>query len=194
VGIDRAAHRLEQYPHQLSGGMLQRVMIATALLTEPKLLIADEPTTALDVTTQAEVVAILNDLRARMGLALIFITHDLDLASAICDRTAVMYAGQIVELNESERLHVDPLHPYTAALAAARPDVERTRSRLSAIPGAPLSAFEAPAVGCAFAPRCAHAEDVCRQRVVQPVTVGSGTSLCLRARELRGVLGAEADA
>ena len=135
--------------------MLQRVMIAAALLTEPRLLLADEPTTALDVTTQAEVMAILDELRHEFGLAMLFITHDLELAAAICDRTAVMYAGQIVEIRESGQLHDDPLHPYTAALAAARPDIARTAGRLRAIPGRPLSAFEAPADECAFAPRCA---------------------------------------
>ena len=107
----------------MSGGMLQRVMIAAALLTGPRLLLADEPTSALDVTTQAEVMAILDDLRREFGLGMLFITHDLDLAAAICDRTAVMYAGQIVEVRTSARLHSDPLHPYTAALAAARPDI-----------------------------------------------------------------------
>ena len=116
VGITDGERRLRQYPHELSGGMLQRVMIAAALLTEPKLLLADEPTTALDVTTQAEVMAILDDLRREFGLAMLFITHDLELAAAICDRTAVMYAGQIVEIRESTLLHDDPLHPYTAAL------------------------------------------------------------------------------
>jgi oligopeptide/dipeptide ABC transporter ATP-binding protein len=162
VGIEDGARRLRQYPHQLSGGMLQRVMIAAALLTGPRLLLADEPTTALDVTTQAEVMAILDDLRRESGLAMLFITHDLELAAAICDRTVVMYAGQIVEIRASALLHSDPLHPYTAALAAARPDIAQTTRRLRAIPGRPLSAFEAPAGECAFAPRCAHARDVCR--------------------------------
>src|SRR4029077_5297836 len=125
-GIEDGERRLRQYPHQLSGGMLQRVMIATALLTQPRLLLADEPTTALDVTTQAEVMAILDDLRREFGLAMLFITHDLELAAAICARTAVMYAGQIVEVRESALLHDDPLHPYTAALSAARPDIAQT--------------------------------------------------------------------
>ena len=142
--IHDGERRLRQYPHELSGGLLQRVMIATALLTEPRLLLADEPTTALDVTTQAEVMAILDDLRREFDLALLFITHDLELAAAVCDRTAVMYAGQIVEVRRSALLHDDPLHPYTAALAAARPDIDATAERLAAIPGRPLSAFEAP--------------------------------------------------
>ena len=124
VGIADGERRLRQYPHELSGGMLQRVMIAAALLTGPALLLADEPTTALDVTTQAEVMAILDELRQAHGLAMLFITHDLDLAAAICDRTIVMYAGQIVEERRSELLHSDPLHPYTAALGAARPEID----------------------------------------------------------------------
>jgi oligopeptide/dipeptide ABC transporter ATP-binding protein len=165
VGIEDGERRLRQYPHQLSGGMLQRVMIAAALLTEPVLLLADEPTTALDVTTQAEVMAILDDLRRDLGLAMLFITHDLELAASVCDRTAVMYAGQIVEVRASSLLHDDPLHPYTAALAAARPDIAHKASRLQAIPGQPLSAFDAPRAECAFAPRCVHSRDVCRARV-----------------------------
>jgi ABC-type glutathione transport system ATPase component len=125
VGVGDGAARLRQYPHQMSGGILQRVMIAAALLTGPRLLLADEPTTALDTTTQAEVMALLDGLRRGAGLAMLFITHDLDLAAAVCDRTIVMYAGQIVEVRDSALLHGDPLHPYTAALAAARPDITR---------------------------------------------------------------------
>jgi oligopeptide/dipeptide ABC transporter ATP-binding protein len=189
VGIDDGAKRLRQYPHQMSGGMLQRVMIAAALLTKPRLLLADEPTTALDVTTQAEVMAILDGLRREFGLAMLFITHDLDLAAAICDRTAVMYAGQIVEIRASDLLHDDPLHPYTAALAAARPDITQTAHRLRAIPGRPLSAFEAPSQECAFAPRCPHATDVCRTEVPALARLDGGVSRCARAHELRGQLG-----
>ncbi len=189
VGIDHPDRRMRQYPHELSGGMLQRVMIASALLTKPRLLLADEPTTALDVTTQAEVMAILDDLRHQFGLAMIFITHDLELAAAVCDRTAVMYAGQVVELRESERLHDDPLHPYTAALAAARPDITRTADRLLAIPGRPLSAFEAPADECAFTTRCPHVTDVCHSALPPLVDLGGGASRCFRAEELRGRLG-----
>jgi oligopeptide/dipeptide ABC transporter ATP-binding protein len=169
--------------------MLQRVMIATSLLTKPRLLLADEPTTALDVTTQAEVMAILDDLRRDFGLAMLFITHDLELAAAICDRTAVMYAGRIVETRDSALLHSDPLHPYTAALAAARPDIDRTTPRLRAIPGRPLSAFEAPPAQCAFALRCPHAEDRCRAGVPDLIELVGGTSRCVRAHELRGQLG-----
>src|SRR5580698_10636328 len=188
VGVSRARAVARQYPHELSGGMLQRVKIGAALLTSPKLLLADEPTTALDVTIQAEVMAILDELRRELGLAMLFITHDLELAAAICDRTAVMYAGQIVETSTSDRLHDDPLHPYTAALSAARPDITQTRARLRAIPGRPLSAFEAPESECAFAPRCPHAADVCRAVVPPLIELDGGLTRCARAEELRGQL------
>ncbi len=186
VGIDDGERRLHQYPHELSGGLLQRVMIATALLTDPKLLLADEPTTALDVTTQAEVMGILEGLSDEFGLATLFITHNLDLAAAVCDRTAVMYAGQIVEIRTSNLLHRDPLHPYTAALAAARPNIDSTAARLLAIPGRPLSAFEAPEHECAFAPRCPHVKDECRRERPPLSELDGGTTRCLRAAKLRG--------
>ncbi len=184
VGVPDGARRLRQYPHELSGGLLQRVMIAAALLTGPRLLLADEPTTALDVTTQAEVMAILDTLRRERGLALLFITHDLELAAAVCDRTAVMYAGQIVETRRSAQLHDDPLHPYTAALTAARPRIDGDTPRLSAIPGRPMSAFEAPP-GCAFAARCAYAEPACRAERPALVARDEGAVRCRRADDVR---------
>ena len=187
VGVDDPRRRLRQHPHELSGGLLQRVMIATSLLTEPRLLLADEPTTALDVTTQSEVMAIVDDLRRRRGMAMLFIIHDLDLASAVCDRTAVMYAGQIVEQRDSRELHDDPLHPYTAGLVAARPRVDATNERLSAIPGRPRSAFEAPD-GCAFGDRCAFAADACRASRPSLSELDGGLVRCHRAAELRGAL------
>jgi oligopeptide/dipeptide ABC transporter ATP-binding protein len=192
VGIDDGERRMRQFPHELSGGLLQRVMIATALLTDPRLLLADEPTTALDVTTQAEVMGILEDLRHELGLAVLFITHNLELAAAVCDRTAVMYAGQIVEVRASDRLHSDPLHPYTAALAAARPNIDSTSHRLAAIPGRPLSAFEAPDDQCAFVPRCPHAQEECRKARPSLVALDGGLTRCVRAAELRGRMGAAA--
>jgi oligopeptide/dipeptide ABC transporter ATP-binding protein len=191
VGIEDGGRRLRQYPHELSGGLLQRVMIATALLTQPRLLLADEPTTAVDVTTQAEVMAILDDLRREFRLAMLFITHNLELAAAVCDRTAVMYAGQVVEVRASSLLHDDPLHPYTAALAAARPDISATKDRLASIPGRPLSAFEAPSDACAFAPRCSHVRDACRQQRPPLIELDRGLTRCLRAEELRGHMGSE---
>jgi oligopeptide/dipeptide ABC transporter ATP-binding protein len=187
VGIPDGERRLGQYPHELSGGLLQRVMIATMLLTEPRLLLADEPTTALDVTTQAEVMAILDELRRERGMALLFITHDLELAGAVCDRTSVMYAGQMVETRESARLHDDPLHPYTASLATARPTIDASVHRLTAIPGRPVSAFEAPE-GCPFAPRCAFVQDACRAARPPVTELDGGSVRCIRAEELRGRL------
>ena len=187
VGIDDPARRLRQFPHELSGGMLQRVMIATALLSRPRLLLADECTTALDVTTQAEVMAILDDLRRDRGLSMLFITHDLELAGAVCDRTSVMYAGQVVETSAAGRLHADPLHPYSAALVQARPDVASTADRLVAIPGRPVSAFEAPA-GCRFAPRCPHVVDGCRAHEQALTALDAGRVRCERAADLRGRL------
>jgi oligopeptide/dipeptide ABC transporter ATP-binding protein len=163
------------------------VRIATMLLGEPRLLLADEPTTALDVTTQAEVMAILDELRRERGLAMLFITHDLELAGAVCDRTSVMYAGQIVETRASATLHDDALHPYTASLATARPSIDVSVHRLTAIPGRPVSAFEAPE-GCAFAPRCAFAEDRCRAARPPVEELDGGQVRCVRATELRGQL------
>jgi oligopeptide/dipeptide ABC transporter ATP-binding protein len=192
VGVSRAERRLDQYPHELSGGLLQRVMIAAALLVEPRLLLADEPTTALDVTTQAEVMGLLDELRRERGLAMLFITHDLDLAGAVCDRTVVMYAGQVMEEQASTSLHSRPRHPYTTALIGARPDITATATRLTAIPGRPLSAFEAPA-GCAFASRCEHVEEQCTVARPELAEVGGDVVRCVRAEELHGVL-AEATA
>ena len=193
VGVNNGERRLRQYPHELSGGLLQRVMIAAALLTKPRLLLADEPTTALDVTTQAEVMAILSELIRDRGMAMLFITHDLDLAAAVCDRTAVMYAGSIVETRASARLHDDPLHPYTAALAASRPSIDARAGQLAVIPGRPVSAFEAPA-GCAFAPRCPHAEARCAEARPELQPLDGGQVRCIRAEELRGTIGVAAHA
>ena len=183
VGIEDGQRRLRQYPHELSGGMLQRVMIGAALLTEPRLILADEPTTALDVTTQAEVMAILDELRRDRGLALLFITHDLELASAVCDRTTVMYAGEVMESQPASRLHDDPWHPYSAALVAARPRIDVTSERLAAIPGRPLSAFEAPE-GCSFQTRCLHVQDRCRATHPELRPSPAGVVRCIRAEEI----------
>ena len=176
----RPGKRLRQYPHELSGGMLQRVMIATALLSEPRLLLADECTTALDVTTQSEVMAILDELRRERGLSMLFITHDLELAGAVCDRTCVMYAGQVVETSAADQLHADPLHPYSAALVQARPDITSSatgwwRSRA----GRSRRSRRRPAA--AFAPRCPHVEDSCREHE-QEIDRARRRSGALRAR------------
>lgn len=177
VGVDHVERRMRQRPHELSGGLLQRVVIAAALATEPKLILADEPTTALDVTTQEEVVAILNEQRHKRGVALLFISHDLELAAAVCDRIAVMYAGEIVEILPADRLHEDARHPYTQALLRSRPGAVDPGARLETIPGTPQSASDAPA-GCVFADRCPSVSDHCRS--VRPVLlpVESGLAAC----------------
>ncbi|MBS1882167.1 MAG: ABC transporter ATP-binding protein [Actinobacteria bacterium] len=183
VGIDRSAHRLRQHPHEISGGMLQRVMIAGALGSGAKLILADEPTTALDVSIQAEVVALLDQLRREHDLALLFITHDLDLAVAICDRIDVMYAGSVLESRSSTALHDAPLHPYTAALIACRPSIDGPRANLAPIPGVPVSAAEAPA-GCVFSDRCAFAVDQCLAVRPELTPMGGGQVRCHRSAEL----------
>ena len=186
VGISDPERRMRQYPHELSGGLLQRVMIAAAVAARPRLILADEPTTALDVTTQAEVMGILQRMQREHGMAMLFITHDLELAGAVCDETIVLYAGQVMERQSSARLHRDPLHPYTAALVQARPDIERRAVRLPAIPGHPTTAYEAPA-GCAFAPRCRFAEDRCREGVPPLLALeGDAETRCVRMPGLRG--------
>ncbi|MGW4470710.1 ABC transporter ATP-binding protein [Nonomuraea sp. NPDC004354] len=179
VGIGDGARRLRQYPHELSGGLLQRVMIASVLAAEPDLILADEPTTALDVTTQSEVMAILDELRRERGMAMLLITHDLELAAATCDRLAVMYAGRIVEARPADALTATPLHPYTSGLLRSRPSLERVARRLPVIPGRPVAAFEADR-GCAFAPRCEHALSSCGAD--RPAF--DGTVACSRAAEL----------
>jgi oligopeptide/dipeptide ABC transporter ATP-binding protein len=193
VLIGEPAVVLRRYPHELSGGMLQRVMIAGALAQEPRLLLADEPTTALDVTTQAEVVGILAQLRRSYGMAMLFITHDLELAAAICDRTAVMYAGTVVETQPSDRLERHPLHPYTSALQHARPSLTVRSERLPTIAGASRTAAD-DVGGCAFAERCAFAVDRCRASSPSLEPHLAGAVACFRADELRLGSAAEAEA
>ncbi|WP_405775723.1 ABC transporter ATP-binding protein [Streptomyces sp. NBC_00859] len=154
---------LRQHPHELSGGMLQRVAIAAALMPDPQLLVADEPTTALDATTQAETIALLADLRDRFHTGLLFITHDLDLAAAISDRICVMYAGRIIETGTPDQLFTRPQHPYTAALLQATPRLHRKAGQLTPVPGSPPD-LHTRLTGCAFAPRCPHRTDICLRR------------------------------
>jgi dipeptide transport system ATP-binding protein len=155
VGIPAPESRLSAYPHQLSGGMNQRVMIAMALACNPKLLIADEPTTALDVTIQAQILNLLLSLQRERGMALVLITHNMGVVAQIAHRVAVMYSGQVMETNATDALFADPQHPYTAALMAARPE-SRLGDRLATIPGVVPSLAERPE-GCLFAPRCKYA-------------------------------------
>jgi len=164
VGIANASRRVDDYPHQFSGGMRQRVMIAMALSCNPALLIADEPTTALDVTIQAQILELLRRLRDDHGSAIVLITHDMGVVADIAERVAVMYAGRVVEEAPKSRLFRDPQHPYTWGLLESVPRVDRPRlRRLVAIPGAPPSPL-APSEGCRFAPRCVHRFDRCSTR------------------------------
>ena len=163
VGIPAAEDRLSAFPHQLSGGMRQRVMIAIALACNPKLLIADEPTTALDVTIQAQILDLIKDLRRQSGIAIIWITHDLGVLAGLADRVVVMYAGEIVERADVGSLYGGPQHPYTRGLLHTLPRLDGTRdNRLATIPGQPPHLAEPPS-GCPFASRCPHAFDTCRR-------------------------------
>jgi peptide/nickel transport system ATP-binding protein len=163
VGIPGPEERLMAYPHELSGGMRQRVMIAIGLACEPELLIADEPTTALDVTIQAQIVDLVKDLRQRLGMSIIWITHDLALIAGLVDRVVVLYAGTVVEDAAVDDLYERPLHPYTRALLASIPKLDaEAASRLSWIGGTPPEPGQRPA-GCPFAPRCPLAMPICRQ-------------------------------
>ena len=163
VGLPQARERIGEYPHQFSGGMRQRVMIAMALACEPKLLIADEPTTALDVTIQKQILELIDDLRHRMGMAVILVTHDLGVIAGRADRVAVMYAGKIAETTDTGTLFANPRHPYTEALFHSLPDkAAETKERLYSIPGIPPDLIHPPA-GCRFAPRCRYATDRCRE-------------------------------
>jgi peptide/nickel transport system ATP-binding protein len=161
VGISGPARRIDQYPHEFSGGMRQRVMIAMAIACEPKLLIADEPTTALDVTVQAQILELLADLQARLGLAIILITHDLGVVAGLCRRVAVMYSGRIVECAPVDDIFAAPLHPYTQGLLRSTPRLDGTAGRLLSIEGAPPS-LKVADDGCAFRSRCPIATDACR--------------------------------
>ncbi len=160
VGLPDAKQRLKSYPHELSGGMRQRVMIAMALACEPKVIIADEPTTALDVTIQAQIIEIVRDLRAKLGTALIWITHDLGVVAGLADRVLVMYAGRIVEEAPVRELYANPQHPYTQGLLASVPRLDQKGQALSSIEGQPPSMYSAP-TSCSFAPRCPHAFERC---------------------------------
>jgi peptide/nickel transport system ATP-binding protein len=170
VGIPAPESRMQNYPFEMSGGMQQRVMIAMALASEPQLLVADEPTTALDVTIQAQILDLLRDLKQRLGMAILLITHNLGIVGDMADRVAVMYAGQIVELAPAPELLRRPLHPYTRALMASVPKLQGNHDRLAAIPGnVPRNGNYPP--GCRFAPRCAVAKAECGESIPELVEV-----------------------
>ena len=161
VGINEPTKRLKQYPHELSGGMRQRVMIAIALACEPKLLIADEPTTALDVTIQAQILELMQELRQKLGMSIIMITHDLGVVASMCERIAVMYAGHIVEYGTADEIFYEPKHEYTKGLINSIPKLSAQEiERLVPIEGQPVDLLNPPA-GCPFAPRCANCMKIC---------------------------------
>jgi len=183
VGIPRAASRVGDYPHQFSGGMRQRVMIAMALSTDPRMLIADEPTTALDVTIQAQILDLVKDLARDFGMGVLLVTHDLGVVADACDQVVVMYAGQVVERAECFDLFARPRHPYTAGLMRSLPRVDGVGG-IEIIPGTPPMPDQFP-VGCRFSPRCAHSVAACDDAPI-PLTQREtgGTVRCLRAGEL----------
>ena len=184
VGLPDPEKIIRAYPFQLSGGQRQRAMIAMALALDPAILIADEPTTALDVTVQAQILSLLDDLRRERGLAIIFITHDFGVVAQLCDRMAVMYAGRIVEEGPTGSVLSHPLHPYTRRLIACVPELGEGRRELAAIPGLPPVVDDLPP-GCAFAPRCSRAADACREAVPETVEPAPGRrSACLEAEAL----------
>jgi oligopeptide/dipeptide ABC transporter ATP-binding protein len=185
VGIGNPRQRLSQYPHELSGGMRQRVMIAIALACRPRVLIADEPTTALDVTIQAQILRLLRDLQRELGMAVMLITHDLGVVAQVVDRVVVMYAGRIVEQGAVADVFERPSHPYTRLLLQSIPSLEQDQRRLQAIPGMVPSLADMPS-GCRFHPRCPDVRPACREQVPAMVPVGPGHgAACIALREYR---------
>ena len=184
IGITPAEKRYEQYPFEMSGGMLQRIMIAMALICEPKLLIADEPTTALDVTIQAQILKLIKKLQQESGTSVIFITHNLGVVAEICDSVTVMYAGKAVETASVVDIFDHPAHPYTKALLESNPRESDTEKRMKSIPGSP-PLLDEKFKGCAFAPRCKYADDKCRSCVPVTENVSEGHSTaCFKWREV----------
>jgi len=181
VGIPDAARRLDAFPHELSGGQNQRVMIAMALAGQPELLVADEPTTALDVTIQAQILDLLQALRRELGMALVLISHDLGVVAEVCDRVAVMYAGRLVEEAPAARFFASPRHPYAQGLMAALPPLDGPRAPLLAIPGGVPEPGALPP-GCSFAPRCPQRDAACEAGVpmLRPVAAGHDIR-CIRS-------------
>jgi oligopeptide transport system ATP-binding protein len=178
VGVNEPEKRIEQYPHEFSGGMRQRVMIAMALACEPDILIADEPTTALDVTIQAQILDLMKELQKKLGMAIILITHDLGVVAEMCDDIIVMYAGQISERGTADDIFYNPKHEYTKGLLKSIPTVQDEKQRLKPIGGNPVDLLNMPA-GCPFAPRCDNAMKICL--TVNPVEMtieGKHTSRC----------------
>ena len=182
VGIPEAGKRVDEYPHQLSGGMRQRVMIAMALAGDPELLIADEPTTALDVTIQAQILDLLKSLQKKLNMSIIIITHDLGVIAEMADEVAVMYAGDIVEKAKTRELFADPKHPYTIGLMNSIPDIDDENERLNTLEGLVPSLYEMPA-GCRFAPRCQFACEECQKQRIHLTDLENGRQVRCRRYE-----------
>jgi peptide/nickel transport system ATP-binding protein len=190
VRIPSAKRRLAAYPHEMSGGMRQRAMIALALACKPRILLADEPTTALDATVQIQILLLLRELQREFGMSVIFVTHDIGVAIEICDRVAVMYAGQIVETGTLSQIVRSPVHPYPRGLLASTTHGAKRGERLGTIPGTPPSLDSAPRA-CSFAPRCASAETRCLEALPPAVSVGDGRiARCILAERMLQVGGA----
>ncbi len=182
VGIP--GERFYEFPHQFSGGMKQRVVIAMALACSPTLLLADEPTTALDVTIQAQVLDMINDLKQKLNTSMIMITHDLGIVAEVCDTVAVIYAGEIMEYGTKEQIFHDPQYPYTIGLFGSLPDLNSDAKRLSPIEGLPPNPTDLPK-GCAFHPRCPHAVDACQKEHIPLIDIGEGhLCRCCRLKEI----------
>ena len=192
VGIPDPARRARAFPHELSGGMRQRVMIAIALSCEPRLILCDEPTTALDVTIQDQILKLLRSLREERGLSVVFVTHDLAVVAQTCQRLAVMYAGQVVETGSIDETFRSPRHPYTLGLLRSVPDLEDVRDLLRSIPGTPPDPVHPPE-GCRFAPRCRHVVAKCRSWDTELIGAGDGrhAARCWRQEEIQRELADE---
>ncbi|HAR00425.1 MAG: ABC transporter ATP-binding protein [Limisphaerales bacterium] len=183
VGIQGAANRIRMYPHEFSGGMRQRVMIAMALITEPDLLIADEPTTALDVTVQAQILELIKEMQQRMHMGVLFISHDLGVVAGFCDRVNVMYAGRIVESGSTHSIYYKPSHPYNEALQQSIPALQPKGKELFTIEGQPPD-LTRPLNGCSFAERCVHAQDECKRGEISLKRLNEGHyTSCRRVQE-----------
>lgn len=186
VGIPTPERRAKMWPHQLSGGLRQRVMIATALSTKPSLLLCDEPTTALDVSIQDQILGLLQELRSSLGMSIIFVSHDLAVLGEICDRLAIMYAGRIVETGPVDKVFADPRHPYTEALMVSVPSFDSSAEELRGIEGRPPDPRDFPP-GCRFAPRCQYVRDECSSAVHELRDVAAGrTTACLYPELIQG--------
>lgn len=183
VGIPNAARRAEDYPHEFSGGMRQRVVLAIALSCDPELLIADEPTTALDVTVQAQILDLIKEMRREFGMAVLFVTHDLGVVADVCDRVLVMYAGQVVESGDINSLFYSPSHPYTEGLLGAMPRLDDITAEVRTIPGSTPAPWDQP-VGCRFHPRCPYVTEACTAGPIPLLARGDQLSRCIRVDEL----------